>query len=258
MHQVGSGTLLTRDQGWGTFRSSISPSWSGWWREPRPRASPIAALPGPGAARAVAARMVDFFIALAGADLATEWAKRVVREVVSDQAIKNAMLVQGRLGSGLRRPHQPRGQKSARQNLSGRDLRDADLRGTDLTEARLVGTKLMGALLSDAKLVRADLTSAVLTDADLAGADLSFACLLDARMDRVRVDERTCLRAKLFGATLAAECLERADSRWCDSPCAGSNRADVHESSSRLSRRRLQSGWTLPGQRLGQPDDSHS
>lgn len=212
VHQVGSGTLLTRDQD-GNF-SFIHQSILEWLvaraaaKELRQsQHCPALEL------RELSPLMVDFFIALAGADLATEWAKRVVREVVSDQAIKNAMLVQGRLGVDFGARINLAGKNLRGQNLSGRDLRDADLRGTDLTEARLVGTKLMGALLSDAKLVRADLTSAVLTDADLAGADLSFACLLDARMDRVRVDERTCLRAaKLFGATLAAECLERADS----------------------------------------------
>lgn len=211
VHQVGSGTLLSRDQD-GNF-SFIHQSILEWLvarsaaKELR-QAQHCPALER----RELSPLMADFLIALAGNELAAEWSRRVIREVVSDQAVKNAMLVLGRMGLDFGTRINLAGKNLRGQNLSGRDLRHADLRGADLTEARLVGAKLMGALFGGARLVRADLTSAVLTEADLEGADLSFACLLDARMERVRINERTCLRAaKLFGATLDAESLQRAD-----------------------------------------------
>ena len=72
VHQVGSGTLLTRDQD-GNFVSSISPSWS--WLVARAAAKELRQSQHRSALelRELSPLVVDFFIALAGADLATEW-----------------------------------------------------------------------------------------------------------------------------------------------------------------------------------------
>lgn len=212
VHQVGSGTLLSRDQD-GHF-SFIHQSILEWLvaraaaqeLKQQERCTLLEV-------RDISPLMADFLIAMAGQDRVAEWARQIIREVASDQALKNAMLVLGRMGleAGVRINFA--GKNLRGQNLAGRDLRQADLRGADLTEARLAKANLTGALLSGARLVHADLTAANLTDAELLGADLSFACLLHARLEGVRVDERTCLRAaKLIGATLDADLLERVDS----------------------------------------------
>lgn len=250
VHQVGSGTLLSRDQD-GNF-SFIHQSILEWLvarsaaRELQEQKSCTVL-----EIRELSPLMADFLIALAGKELAAEWARRMAREVASDQAIKNAMHVLGRMGLDAGTRINFSGRKLRGEDLSGRDLRLADLRNADLTEARLRRTNLMGALLNGAKLARADLTEAILTEADLTEADLSFACLIRARMERVILSERTCLRAaKLVYATIDPESLARADTigaappdQWRIEPMFGCRPAACLSAAFSPDGRFLASGW---------------
>ena len=71
---------------------------------------------------------------------------------------------------------------TAKVNLSGADLSDANLRVADLRGAYLRGADLSDANLRDADLRGADLSDANLRDADLRGADLRGADLRDANL----------------------------------------------------------------------------
>lgn len=68
-------------------------------------------------------------------------------------------------------------------NLRGTNLRTADLTGADLTGADLSGANLEGANLSNTVLEKTNLSNGNLTNADLAGAKLEGANLIGAKKE---------------------------------------------------------------------------
>jgi WD40 repeat protein/ribose 1,5-bisphosphokinase PhnN len=203
--QVGSGTLLVRDEDGGF--SFLHPSVMEWLVARR--ASEELAMESPAetlASREMSPLMADFFVALAGRETALGWARRAL---VSDAhgpvsargaAKSNALQVLRCLGEEMREPVDLAGRDLRGKDLSGEDLPGADLRDADLSAARLVGTRLVAARLARARLRDADLTRGRLDGADLSGADLTGARLLGVDLRGARLDGAVLRRAKLIGA----------------------------------------------------------
>jgi nucleoside phosphorylase len=209
-HQIGSGTLLVRDEG-NNF-SFIHQSVMEWLV-----AKAVAQeLRRGGEAEALAARelsplMADFVWGLVGREEAEQWARRALAEGASSHASKNALLMLRRLGveaTGRQRLAQ---QDLGGKDISGQDLRYADLTDANLMGAKLVGTDLTGALLAGALLRGADLSRATLTRADLRGADLSGARLMKATATGVQLTGAILRQAKLVGARFDPGTLEGLD-----------------------------------------------
>ena len=220
-HQVGSGTLLVRDDR-GNF-SFIHQSVLEWLvahaaaqEVAKTGASPSLL------AREMSGLMAEFFLALAGRDAAARWAQGVLRGdghegheshegggTPSDETAKrNAQLVLQRLGMEAGRGANLAGQNLRGRDLVGQNLRGADLQGADLSEARLVRAVLSEANLRGARLCYADLTGAPLDGADLSNADLSFARLLGADLRGAKLSGARFRAAKLVGAQLDPRALE--------------------------------------------------
>ena len=208
--QVGSGTLLVRDEG-GSF-SFLHPSVLEWLVARR--ASEELAMGAPAetlALRDMSPLMADFFVALAGGETSLAWARRAllsdvrdVRDVrdalgVRDATKANAFLVLRRLGEEMREPVDLAGRDLRGKDLSGEELAGADLTGADLSAARLVGARLTAARLPRARLRDADLSNARLDGADLRDADLTGARLLGADLRGAQLDGAVLRRAKLIG-----------------------------------------------------------
>ncbi|XXY13664.1 pentapeptide repeat-containing protein [Sorangium sp. So ce216] len=218
-HQIGSGTLLVRDEdgNFGFIHQSVLE-----WLVAREAATEVlktgdcAAL----GVREMSDLMIDFFGDLAGPAVSLGWADAALRGAAGEMAKKNALRMQARLrgeivgvdlavlgGEGVELACQDlRG-----KDLSGQDLRAANLSGANLSDARLVETRLEGASLARATLARADLTRARLSGADLSGADLSGARLLGADLRGARLERAVFRAAKLVGAQLDRGALEGLD-----------------------------------------------
>jgi WD40 repeat protein len=216
-HQVGSGTLLVRDAE-GNF-SFLHQSVLEWLvaNAAAGKLKAMGEMPELGM-RDMSDLMADFLAALAGREVTTTWARRMLRQETTEAAKNNALRVLGRLGEQTRERLYLAGRDLRGQDLSGQDLRGADLSGADLSEARLVDAQLEGALLAGARLVHTDLTRARLSDADLSGADFSFATLMGAVLTGVRGAGEACLRAaRLVGASYGAD-VAAAINRWGAAP----------------------------------------
>ncbi|WP_437923811.1 pentapeptide repeat-containing protein [Sorangium sp. So ce291] len=220
-HQIGSGTLLVRDEddNFGFIHQSVLE-----WLVAREAATEVLET-GDSAAlgvREMSDLMIDFFGDLAGPAVSLGWADAELRGPAGDVAKRNALRMQARLRGDIAgvdgveltvlpgervdlAGHDLRG-----EDLSGQDLRGANLSGANLSDARLVETRLEGASLARATLVRADLTHARLSGADLSGADLSGARLLGADLRRARLEGAVLRAAKLIGAQLDRGALEEA------------------------------------------------
>ncbi|WP_437827054.1 pentapeptide repeat-containing protein [Sorangium sp. So ce1153] len=215
-HQIGSGTLLVRDEdgNFGFIHQSVLE-----WLAAREAATEVLKT-GDSAAlgvREMSDLMIDFFGDLAGPAVSRRWADAALRGPAGEMAKKNALRMQARLPDERVEltvfpdervelaGHDLRG-----EDLSGQDLRGANLSGANLSDARLVETRLEGASLARATLVRADLTRARLSGADLSGADLSGARLLGADLRRARLEGAVLRAAKLVGAQLDRGALEEA------------------------------------------------
>jgi WD40 repeat protein len=199
-HQIGSGTLLVRDEE-GNF-SFIHQSVLEWLvaeaaAEEVKQAGDAAAL----GAREMSDLMADFFVALAGPEVARRWAEQGL-EAASGVLTSNALRVLRRMGAETPEGLNLAGKDLRGKDLSGRRLRRADLREADLTGALLVRVDLTGAMLEGAMLGRANLAEARLVGADLRGADLSFASLLGADLRRTRLKGARLCAAKLVGAQI--------------------------------------------------------
>jgi WD40 repeat protein len=214
-HQIGSGSLLVReqDQRFAFVHRSVME-----WLVARRAAQQIQAgeVAEVLAAREMSPLMADFLTGLAGRDVADCWAIQTLAAAsvtASDTGKANALLVQMRLArhretaGDTRRGPQPVSDaivQLAEQDLSGRDfsgqnLQRANLYNARLVEARLVGTDLRHANLMGAAMCRADLTDADLSGADLSGADLTGASLLGANLAGAKLDAAVFRRAKLIG-----------------------------------------------------------
>ncbi|HEX3526887.1 MAG TPA: pentapeptide repeat-containing protein [Thermoanaerobaculia bacterium] len=217
--QVGSGTLLVRDEG-GSF-SFLHPSILEWLVARR--ASEELAMNGPAetlALRDMSPLMADFFVALAGRETSLAWARRALLSDVQDgrdgrdvrDATKgNAFLVLRRLGEEMREPVNLAGRDLRGKDLSGEELAGADLTAADLSAARLVGARLTAARLTRARLRDADLSNARLDGADLRDAELTGARLLGADLRGARLDGAVLRRAKLIGSLRGDASLESSD-----------------------------------------------
>ncbi len=220
-HQVGSGTLLVRDER-GNF-SFIHQSVLEWLvanavadEVARGGSTPLLLQ------REMTPLMAEFFAVLAGEDVAVRWAQGVLRsDATGEQAKRNAQLVLQRLGVEAGRGANLAGQNLRGRDLIGQNLRGADLTGADLTEARLVRAVLSDATLRGARLVGADLTSAPLDGADLSAADLSFARLLGADLRGANLSGTRLRAAKLVGARIEPKHLDATDHFGAAPPSPG-------------------------------------
>ncbi|WP_437499304.1 pentapeptide repeat-containing protein [Sorangium sp. So ce1099] len=217
-HQIGSGTLLVRDEdgNFGFIHQSVLE-----WLVAREAATEVLKT-GDSAAlgvREMSDLMIDFFGDLAGPAASLGWADAALRGPAGEMAKKNALRMQARLRGeiiGVELTVFPdervelAGHDLRGEDLSGQDLRGANLSGANLADARLVETRLEGASLVRATLVCADLTRARLSGADLSGADLSGARLLGADLRRARLEGAVLRAAKLVGAQLDRGALKEA------------------------------------------------
>ncbi|MEZ4314403.1 MAG: pentapeptide repeat-containing protein, partial [Polyangiaceae bacterium] len=210
LHEVGSGTLLCRDDA-GNFRFlhrsvmeylvaeeaalSLRDAGSAPWMT----VAPISDL------------MADFFSGVAGRDRAVAWARGVLEGEASEVLTANATRVLWRLGEKLRRPLDRRGQDLRGQDFSGQDLSGALLDGADLSEALFVGADLSGASLSGTKLEGANFRGA-----RLAGARLDKALGRGAVFENARLENAHLEGAQLRGADLRKSDLRKADLRGVD------------------------------------------
>jgi len=213
--QIGSGTLLVRDEG-GRF-SFIHESVMEW-------------LVAHAGARALASEeapellgrgkmsplLADFLIDLAGPEAVTRWSARALEANLGNATADNALLLRQRLVTmGLVVASATRGVDLSRQDLRGRDLSGQSLPGASFLGAELAGANLRGAKLAGAQLRRADLSGANLSLADLRDADLRDARLVDASLlgaclAGARLHGANLSRAKLVGATADPVELRRA------------------------------------------------
>ncbi|XYH93636.1 pentapeptide repeat-containing protein [Sorangium sp. So ce1128] len=218
-HQLGSGTLLVRDEdgNFGFIHQSVLE-----WLVAREAATEVLKT-GDSAAlgvREMSDLMIDFFGDLARPEVSLGWADAALRGAAGEMAKKNALRMQARLRGeivGVELTVLPgervelAGHDLRGEDLSGQDLRGANLSGANLSDARLVETRLEGASLARATLAQADLTRARLSGADLSGADLSGARLLGADLRRARLEGAVLRAAKLVGAQLDRGALEGLD-----------------------------------------------
>lgn len=221
-HQLGSGSLLVRDEE-GRF-SFVHQSVLEWlvaehaMRQLREKGEAFAL-----DQREMSDLMADFFIALAGPQLARDWAQRKTMSTISMEsgvAQRNALRILGRMRKeGVVAPAALVVESTVSTQLSGRDLRGQDLSGADLRKAdlskanlsgmTLVGADLSGADLREAQLASAELGQAKLVEANLAGAELSGANLLGADLRGANLKGARLRAAKLIGAKV--DSLDGAD-----------------------------------------------
>jgi WD40 repeat protein/nucleoside phosphorylase len=239
-HQMGSGTLLVRDED-GRF-SFIHQSVLEWLVA-KAAAGEVGA-GGESAAlssREMSDLMVDFFIGLVGREAARAWAATAMA-AGEEAAKKNALRVRRRLGEALGAKEAKRADADADSDTragadsdtrAGADsdtdmteevwatfeedfadtsmyFRNRDLRGQDLSNTNLRGFDFGEANLSGATLVDADLTGATLDGASLTHADLSRAGLADADLTEADLTGARLLGADLRGAKLGGAKLRRA------------------------------------------------
>jgi WD40 repeat protein/nucleoside phosphorylase len=208
-HQVGSGTLLVRDDedNFSFIHQSVME-----WLVAKAAAEELRqGEPAALAIREMSDLMADFFAALAGQDKAIGWARQVLGGSSAEIAKSNALRVLKRLGVEAEERLNLAGQDLRGQDLSGRNLRGADLTGADLREAILVDADLTGASLANARLQRADLSRAMLVRANLEGADLSSARLLGADLRAAKLARVRLRYAQLPGARLDDGALAKLD-----------------------------------------------
>ncbi|WP_437842502.1 pentapeptide repeat-containing protein [Sorangium sp. So ce1153] len=208
-HQIGSGTLLVRDEesNFSFIHHSVME-----WLVAKFIAGELAEA---GTATALAVReisplMADFIWALAGRDKAEAWAQRTIQEYVPAVVYKNALRMLERLhveARGLKLS----GQDLTGQSLAGQNLRYADLRGAKLSGASLAGQDMTGAKFERAQLQRADLSGAHLQGADLREANMSYAQLSGANLKEARLTGANLRQAKLIGATIDPNGLDACD-----------------------------------------------
>ena len=124
-------------------------------------------------ARTMSTLMLDFLCDLAGHEVARRWAADVLADpAASEVAKQNALAVSQRLGPG------------ARQVLVGVDLRGQDLTNRDLRNANLQGADLHGMRLADTNFAGADLRGADLTGVRMVRGGLGGAQVAGSRWNR--------------------------------------------------------------------------
>jgi WD40 repeat protein len=178
-HAIGSGSLLVRtDEGsFGFIHQSIME-----WLVAELAARTIGddSRPPIKSARRMSRLMTDFFIDLAGHDVARGWAVGVLTDPDTPEIAKqNALAVQQRVPTVVPTDREVLAGLNLRdQDLTGRNLRDADLRGANLRGMRLENVDFTGALLQKADFTGARLVGGSLRDAQQAGSRWDRAALL--------------------------------------------------------------------------------
>jgi nucleoside phosphorylase len=235
-HQIGSGTLLVRDEdgNLGFIHQSVLE-----WLVAREAAEAVKRRgDSPDLnVREMSDLMVDFFGALAGPEVAVAWAEAALRQGTGEIAKTNALSVTRRLKGEIFVAEMVvsnlevvslAGYDLRGKDLSGQNLRMANLTGADLTDARLVGADLRGASLTRATLIGADLTRACLEGADLTEADFTSARLLGSTIEGARMDGAIFRAAKLVGAKLDSGALALVDARGAALPHPAVIEAKAH------------------------------
>ncbi len=212
-HQVGSGTLLVRDED-GRF-VFIHQSVMEWLVAKEASEE----LKGTGGTKALSIKdiselMADFIIAMAGREKLKEWADDVIASKADGYSKRNALLILDRMKEEAGKGIDMAGQSLKGKDLSGRDLTGASLKGADLTGARLIKAILRRANLSDAKLIKSDLSGADLRGTDLTNADFSGANLCGANLSGARIDKTLFQRAKLIGAHYPEIISQKPEYAW--------------------------------------------
>ncbi|WP_224240699.1 WD40 domain-containing protein [Hyalangium gracile] len=202
-HQLGSGTLLVRDE---EGRFSFVHQSVLEWLVARKAAQEIQASQSAASLeqRAMSDLMADFFIDLAGPERACNWAMAEAASPRNDAAKKNAIRV-------LRRLRETRKSLGASTDLGARkDFQGSDLRGQNMSRVDLRGARLEGANLSGSTLVEANLSEAHLNEAQLGRANLERAALVGADLSKADLSGARLLGADLSGAKLAGAKLRGA------------------------------------------------
>jgi WD40 repeat protein/nucleoside phosphorylase len=190
-HQIGSGTLLVRDDesNFSFIHQSVLEWFVSWTvAQSITQQAPAVALEK----QEISALMADFIWGLAGRDETERWARSMIASKAAGTLGKNAVLLLQRLEVKLQGTLSFKG-----QDLSGQDFSKQNLRGADFTDANLTGASFAGADLTGTSLVRAKLRRADLSEAALDQADLREADLSEARLFKTRA-----IGAQLAGATL--------------------------------------------------------
>ena len=213
-HQIGSGTLLIRDEQ--KKFSFIHQSVMEWLvaRELAGRLQQGAAVPELGK-QVLSPLMVDFLCELAGKQKAEEWAQAELATRGVGHFHKNAQAILNPLGIKPAVRMNRVGEDLRGEDFSGKDLRNADLSRALLIGVSLAGADLTGAKLASAQLQRADLSGANLERADLSSADLTGARLLGAKLMGATLEGTRFREAKLLKAMFDPSALEgREDDLW--------------------------------------------
>jgi WD40 repeat protein/3',5'-cyclic AMP phosphodiesterase CpdA len=217
-HQIGSGTLLVRDDE-GRFGFSHQ-SIMEWLIANRASRELVDKKESTTLAQAELSPLMAEFLVGLQPELAFEWADTALAKAESEspRLKANALRIRERIAPGQGRTAHA---ESGRLNLSGQDLRQedlsrVDLRGADLrlanlTDQQFAGKDLTGTLLDGAVLERADLTRAILANAWMEGANLSEARLLGADVGGARMMGSVLRRAKLIGAHFNLDALAGMD-----------------------------------------------
>ena len=164
-HQVGSGTLLVRDEeGNFTFIHQSVLEWlvahqAAQYLEDDAAVQVLAV-------REISPLMADFLVGLAGKEKAKAWARSVlVQDEAGETSRKNALLVWTRLGEATI--------TALALNFAGQDLSGKDFSGQNLAYADFTNANLTQARFIESNLSHAMLRGAILRDADLSRANLS-------------------------------------------------------------------------------------
>ncbi len=192
-HQVGSGTLLVRDDE-GRF-SFIHQSVLEWLVARKASEEPEVLKRG-----TMSRLAAEFFRDLIGRDRAQEWVRSALGGD-DGKAKENALLVRESLEAvavKIRDALRLVRQDLRGRDFSGQDLENADFTGSDLTSATFVNARLTHASFRDARLLDADMRDAVLRGVDLTNADLTRARLLGADMQDTRMGGSVLWRTKIL------------------------------------------------------------
>ncbi len=213
-HQIGSGTLLVRDEQ--KKFSFIHQSVMEWLVAKKIAGSIQQGATAPElASRSLSGLMVEFLCELAGGKRVEQWAQSALEEGGDATLHKNVLALLGKLGVEPRTRKSRAGQDLRGEDFSGKDLSNLDLSRADFTGVSLVRANLTGAILVGAKLQRADLSEANLERADLSDADLSGAQLLGASVLGATLKGTRFRQAKLLEARFDSGALDgREDDLW--------------------------------------------
>lgn len=98
----------------------------------------------------------------------------------------------------------------SRQDLSHKNLSNADLKGVKAEEAMFVGTNLSGATLTNVKFTRAVLVNAILDNTDISDTKFNFAVLQNASFKAAKAENTIFSNANCYEANFSEAQLGKA------------------------------------------------